>query len=293
MRERLRHTAHGDREELLFHGTAHEHINTILSQGFLRDYNRTSRYGRGTYFANKASYSVAPAYCVPDAHGEQVMIVAHVLLGQSCKGDRSMRTPSAKPGPHSALYESMVDDIERPSIFVLGAGTDDHAYPAYVIRFQTHIRCKPGPTGCCTVCGFCASSDQAHGRNMHSGTKPLLSHLREHRIGETHDSGRTRWGGGHDRDNQDEESKQQEHEDGKHCEEDEEDPFSAPFQYRAGDVVYARWHGQQQWFMGSIVRSDSDGTFCVAYNDGDYETGVAEEHLYLYETYAWRMRDKK
>jgi hypothetical protein len=47
------------RERRLFHGTGFEHIDTIIAQGFLRDYNDVSLYGKGTYFARDALYSVS------------------------------------------------------------------------------------------------------------------------------------------------------------------------------------------------------------------------------------------
>ena len=43
------------------------------------------------------------------------------------------------------LHESMVDNINNPSIYVLGPGTDDHAVPTHVITFEK-ILAPPLPT---------------------------------------------------------------------------------------------------------------------------------------------------
>jgi hypothetical protein len=69
------------------------------------------------------------------------MFLARVLLGESCLGTKGMARPKQKPGLHT-LFESMVDRLDDPSIFVLGAGTDDHAceksigYRVYSIQYS-------------------------------------------------------------------------------------------------------------------------------------------------------------
>ncbi|CAM9134171.1 unnamed protein product, partial [Ectocarpus fasciculatus] len=39
--------------------------------------------------------------------------------------------------------------------------------------------------------------------------------------------------------------------------------------FRDGDLVEARYRGQGQWYPGSISQSHSDGTYDIAYDDGD------------------------
>ena len=53
------------------------------------------------------------------------------------KGQQGVEKPNTKP--NGRLYESMVDNVISPSIFVLSAGTDDHAYPDFLIEFITPI----------------------------------------------------------------------------------------------------------------------------------------------------------
>jgi hypothetical protein len=86
-------------ERRIFHGTSYEHVETIIAQGFLRDYNDVSLYGKGTYFARDASYSASTAYAKPNPRtGEQAMFLARVLLGESCIGKKGMGRPEQKPG---------------------------------------------------------------------------------------------------------------------------------------------------------------------------------------------------
>jgi len=116
----------GPNERRLFHGTQEAHLQSIIHHGFLRDFNTTSYYGKGTYFARDASYSIAERYTPPNAAGERFMLATRVLVGESCKGSKDKKIPDQKPNS-TALYESMVDKLKNPSIYVLSAGSDGHA----------------------------------------------------------------------------------------------------------------------------------------------------------------------
>jgi hypothetical protein len=123
-------------------------------------------YGSGTYFARDARYSVD--YSPRNARGERCMFLARVLVGASCLGSRGVSQTEASSKHASAaagaggcggkagnagageagagkagvgagagqLFDSMVDKLSNPSIYVLGAGTDDHAYPELLITFE-------------------------------------------------------------------------------------------------------------------------------------------------------------
>ena len=132
----------GANERLLFHGTNESNVETIISQGFLRDFNTTSAFGKGTYFATDAAYSLRPSYASPNAAGEQTLFVARVICGESCLGCRNKLTPDLKPGL-TVLYESMVDSLVSPRIYVLSAGSDYHSYPEFLLRVYR----KPMPPG--------------------------------------------------------------------------------------------------------------------------------------------------
>ena len=119
-------------ERWLWHGTKEDSVKDIISNGFLRDYNTTAVYGRGTYFARDARYSLQKQYAVPNANGEQTLLLSRVLLGCPCKGHQRMTKPDQKPGSVQ-LHESMVDSLFDPSIFVLSTGSDHQAFPEFVI----------------------------------------------------------------------------------------------------------------------------------------------------------------
>ena len=79
------------------------------------------------YFARDASYSM-------DFTGgsRRVMYLARVLVGRYCEGNSRMKKPppinSEQP---EILFDSMVDNINDPSIFVVYH--DNQSYPEYLI----------------------------------------------------------------------------------------------------------------------------------------------------------------
>ena len=127
--------AGGANEQCLFHAGSESSVSNIAANGFLRDYNNVAAYGTGTYFARDASYSARDRYSPPNNRGEKFMYLARVLVGEPCVGGAGMAQPAAKPGS-AELHDSMVDDIQNPQIFVLSAGSDEHAYPEFLIKFK-------------------------------------------------------------------------------------------------------------------------------------------------------------
>ena len=84
------------------------------------------------YFARDASYSVSYTGV---GSGDRFMYLALVLVGQYCKGDSGIRAPPPKkPSSPEILYESVVDNTENPTIFVVFNNTQ--CYPQYIITFQ-------------------------------------------------------------------------------------------------------------------------------------------------------------
>jgi len=81
------------------------------------------------YFARDASYSMDYA-----GGSRRVMYLARVLVGRYCKGSSGMKKPppinSEQP---EILFDSMVDDMKFPSIFV--TYYDNQCYPEYLITF--------------------------------------------------------------------------------------------------------------------------------------------------------------
>lgn len=118
----------------LFHGTDGVTVPKIINQGFNRAFagRNATAYGKGCYFALEANYS--EQFAVPDTGGVQRMFLCRVLVGDYCQGKNNQLTPDSKPGGINELFDSTVDDITDPEIFVVYH--DSQAYPEYLVTFQ-------------------------------------------------------------------------------------------------------------------------------------------------------------
>ncbi|XP_054242952.1 protein mono-ADP-ribosyltransferase PARP12-like [Indicator indicator] len=125
-------------ERLLFHGTNPSHIPAICEQNF--DWRicgtHGTMYGKGSYFARDASYS--HEYCSPHS-GRYSMFVAQVLVGDFVKGKPEYLRPPSRASNSNRLYDSCVDDLTDPSIFVV---FEKHQiYPAYILEYSNEFPC--------------------------------------------------------------------------------------------------------------------------------------------------------
>lgn len=125
-------------EKLLFHGTDPRDIDGICAENIdwrALDENRAAQFGQGAYFTEEAALS--KLYCKQDSESLQYMILAEVLVGSFAKGEPSMKRPPVKDESASKkeLYDSCVDNVEKPSIFVLFDA--DQYYPTFLIKFKT------------------------------------------------------------------------------------------------------------------------------------------------------------
>jgi len=93
-------------------------------------------YGRGVYFASHFAYSANATYSPPDATGTKYVYQSLVLTGQFVQGAQSMIVPPPKTSGSGATsrYDSVVDNVTSPSIFVVFY--DTQAYPEYLISFK-------------------------------------------------------------------------------------------------------------------------------------------------------------
>jgi poly [ADP-ribose] polymerase 7/11/12/13 len=132
-----------DKEKKLFHGCPQQSAQLIMHSFFnrsfaginglfnsLNNYFALQRflflgtvYGQGAYFSANAKYSHSYAHA-NTLDGERCMFVANVLVGDSIKGNTSMKTPPAG-------YDSTTDGQH---IFV--TYRDDQAYAAYLIVYK-------------------------------------------------------------------------------------------------------------------------------------------------------------
>ncbi|XP_064175721.1 protein mono-ADP-ribosyltransferase PARP12-like isoform X2 [Anguilla rostrata] len=119
-------------EKQLFHGTDSKHIDAICKQNF--DWRicgtHGTAYGRGSYFARDAKYS----HSYTGSSGMKTMFVCRVLVGCYTKGDSSYLRPPSRDGGDSVFYDSCVDNVHDPSIFVV---FEKHqVYPEYLIKYD-------------------------------------------------------------------------------------------------------------------------------------------------------------
>lgn len=64
---------------------------------------------------------------------KRYMYVAKVAVGEYAKGDSSMLVPPQKGGNSNDPYDSVVNNIPNPTIFVMFY--DNQYYPEYLITF--------------------------------------------------------------------------------------------------------------------------------------------------------------
>ncbi|XP_066446909.1 protein mono-ADP-ribosyltransferase PARP12-like isoform X2 [Eleutherodactylus coqui] len=135
-KEQMKKANHGrDVKEIrLFHGTEKLHVDAICIQNF--DWRicgtHGTVYGQGSYFARDASYS--HNYCTPTPSGTRMMFVARVLVGDYVVGNTQMKRPPQRPGSSTRFYDSCVDDVFHPSIFVV---FEKHQiYPEYLLEYE-------------------------------------------------------------------------------------------------------------------------------------------------------------
>uniref|UniRef100_A0A3B1JSA6 Poly [ADP-ribose] polymerase n=1 Tax=Astyanax mexicanus TaxID=7994 RepID=A0A3B1JSA6_ASTMX len=101
---------HQNNEKRLFHGTREDSMMHINSQ-----------------------YSASNTYSVPNQQGHKRMYLCRVLTGDYTAGNSSMFVPPPKSANSIVLYDTVVDNPNAPTIFVVFR--DDHAYPEYLITF--------------------------------------------------------------------------------------------------------------------------------------------------------------
>eukprot|EP00483_Globobulimina_turgida_P012843 UN12867 len=99
-------------EKYLFHGIRSaaagvDALQKIIKNGFDRSYNKVGVYGKGTYFAKNASYSVKGGYCGKDRNGLYFVLLCRVLVGEYIVGKQSIKTiPTKQDG---TKYDSLIN----------------------------------------------------------------------------------------------------------------------------------------------------------------------------------------
>ncbi|KAI5947974.1 protein mono-ADP-ribosyltransferase PARP12 [Manis javanica] len=124
-------------ERQLFHGTSASIVDAICQQNFdwrICGLHGTS-YGKGSYFARDAAYSHHYSKSDTKCH---TMFLARVLVGEFIRGNASFVRPPVREGQGNAFYDSCVNSMSDPSIFVI---FEKHqVYPEYVIHYATSAK---------------------------------------------------------------------------------------------------------------------------------------------------------
>jgi hypothetical protein len=122
----------------LFSATPADRVPLIVQQGFNRAFtgetSGLAMHGKGVYFAREASYSTSKTYSKPDANGVQHMFACRVIVGEYCKGKKDALVPDVRDPATNDLYDSTVDNVNNPSIFV--TYHDSQPYAEYLIKFR-------------------------------------------------------------------------------------------------------------------------------------------------------------
>ncbi|KAL7857936.1 hypothetical protein AOLI_G00180380, partial [Acnodon oligacanthus] len=119
-------------EKKLFHGTDPKHIDAICHNNF--DWRicgtHGTAYGKGSYFARDAKYS----HNYTGDSTTRSMFVCRILAGDYTVGHSSYVRPPSKDGGDTIFYDSCVDNLHNPSIFVVFEKYQ--IYPEYLIQYS-------------------------------------------------------------------------------------------------------------------------------------------------------------
>lgn len=103
----------------------------------------------GSYFARDAAYS--HHYSKSDSK-RHMMFLARVLVGEFARGNTSFVRPPAKEGQCNVFYDSCVNSVSDPSIFVV---FEKHqVYPEYVIQYTTSAKPVAGGSSLLSLTSF-------------------------------------------------------------------------------------------------------------------------------------------
>ena len=91
-------------------------------------------YGKGVYFASSFSFSTKEIYSPPDINNNKYIFQCRVLTGHHHVGNPQFVEPPVRDKKTLALYNSVVDCVKSPSIFVVFR--DTQAYPEYLVVFR-------------------------------------------------------------------------------------------------------------------------------------------------------------
>mmetsp|Transcript_23653 Transcript_23653/g.50182 ORF Transcript_23653/g.50182 Transcript_23653/m.50182 type:complete len:298 (+) Transcript_23653:594-1487(+) len=119
--------------------------------GFMMQYAAQGYWGRGIYFADKASYSKDYSYKPPTSssvaerpdarEGESEMFLTRLLVGKEIKLDqnRSLTVPPSDPST-GLKYNTVTGETQCSQVWIVYE--NGRAYPEYLVRYYTGDRDK-------------------------------------------------------------------------------------------------------------------------------------------------------
>lgn len=94
----------------------------------------------GSYFARDAKYS----HSYTSDSGTRCMFVCRILVGDFTKGNSTYLRPPSKDGGDTVFFDSCVDNVHNPSIFVV---FEKHQiYPEYLIQYSESYQASASAT---------------------------------------------------------------------------------------------------------------------------------------------------
>uniref|UniRef100_A0A8C9Z492 Poly [ADP-ribose] polymerase n=1 Tax=Sander lucioperca TaxID=283035 RepID=A0A8C9Z492_SANLU len=120
-------------EKKLFHGTDSKYVDVICHTNF--DWRicgtHGTVYGKGSYFARDAKYS----HSYTSDSDVKSLFISRVLVGDYTRGSSDYVRPPSKDGGDINFFDSCVDDVISPSIFVVFK--EHQIYPEYLLQYKT------------------------------------------------------------------------------------------------------------------------------------------------------------
>ena len=118
-------------ERHLFMPCRHDDVERIMKNNvYVSRLVVPNQFGPGHYFTSNASLCFR--WCTEDHTQSRFLLVCQVLLGTYTQGSPNT---TARPRRHdSRFYDSLVDNITEPTVFVVA--DVDQCYPAFIVDFS-------------------------------------------------------------------------------------------------------------------------------------------------------------
>jgi len=122
-------------------------------------------HGKGVYFAKWFTYSAQDLYSPPDTNNVKCVFQCRVLTGHYHAGKPHLVEPPTRDKKSLSLYDSVVDNVKDPNIFVVFH--DTQVYPEYLITFRYAWQSTVLFVVLLTVCSFIRYSTYPYTDSIH------------------------------------------------------------------------------------------------------------------------------